>query len=80
MRVHMLFVSKRSEEENDFDKPDPLPDDPADASNQEITNIRNCIFKLLRNQDDDEPYTFRELRNKVRETIYRVCHHVAIFN
>ena len=56
---------QRSDDDNDFDKPDPLPEDPARVSRTELNKIRDCISKLLRNQDDEEAYTFRGMRNKV---------------
>lgn len=62
--IYFIFCLS-SEEENDFDKPEPLPEDPALASTDDINKIRDCISKKLRNQDDDEPYTFRELRKEV---------------
>lgn len=57
--------SPSPESENEFDRPDPLPEDPNLAPKQVVADIRAHIFKLLRNQTDEEPYTFRELRSQV---------------
>ena len=64
-QVFSFRFVQRSDDDNDFDKPDPLPEDPARVSRTELTKIRDCISKLLRNQDDEEAYTFRGMRNKV---------------